>query len=97
MALHKNFDCYWGALDLRGTVGFFESKWKGVSAMNDKENMIPYYSFPWRVCSDVDEAEAEEEILHLIVQKIATKYRARPHSGDEDKPPMTPPLQRYAT
>jgi len=40
-----------GALDLRGTIGFFASI-ESVTNLNKKESIFPYYSFPWRVDGD---------------------------------------------
>ena len=50
-----------GALDLRGTVGFFASA-ERVTGLDKKENNFPYYSFPWQVDGDgVERRNVEEE------------------------------------
>jgi len=64
--------------------------------MNDKDNMIPYYSFPWRVCSDAVEVTKLKmkrrlytDFTVIVRKKTATNYRTRPqriNSDDEDPP-----------
>jgi len=68
---------------------------EGVSVMNDKDNMIPYYSFPWRVCSDAVEVTKLKmkrrfytDFTVIVRKKTATNYRTRPQriNSDDEAP-----------